>query len=62
MARMPADLADAAHQLAYRLYSIAERKGWADYARDYNGLVVSWGASQQQALTLREHFQQGRLF
>jgi putative DNA methylase len=35
-------LSDAARDLAYRLYSTCERKGWADEARAYNGLVVAW--------------------
>lgn len=61
LARLPADLAAEARQLAYRLYSICERKGWADHARDYNALVVSWGASQEQARGFREEYQQARL-
>lgn len=28
--------------LAYRLYTLCERKGWADDARSYNELVTSW--------------------
>ena len=35
-------LADHAHDLAYRLYSICERKSWAEDARAYNGLVTAW--------------------
>lgn len=35
-------LAGAARDLAYRLYSTCERKGWAEEARVYNGLVVAW--------------------
>jgi len=35
-------LADAARALAYRLYSICERKGWASEAYLYNALVASW--------------------
>ncbi len=35
-------LGDTARDLAYRLYQVAERKGWADEARAYNALVVSW--------------------
>lgn len=35
-------LGDAAHTLAYRLYSICERKGWAQEALAYNSLVVAW--------------------
>jgi putative DNA methylase len=62
LAQMPPDLAADARQLAYRLYAICERKGWAEHARDYNALVISWGASQERAVTIREEYQQGRLF
>jgi len=62
LAKMPSDLAAAARQLAYRLYSICERKGWAEHAREYNALVISWSASQEQARGFREQYQQGRLF
>jgi putative DNA methylase len=34
--------ADIARDLAYRLYTICERKGWTEEARAYNGLVVAW--------------------
>lgn len=34
--------ADVARDLAYRLYSICERKKWAEEARAYNGLVIAW--------------------
>lgn len=36
------DKADTARELAYRLYSLCERKKWAEEARSYNGLVVAW--------------------
>jgi len=36
------DKADTARELAYRLYSLCERKKWAEDARSYNGLVVAW--------------------
>ncbi len=36
------DKADPARDLAYRLYQTCERKGWAEEARAYNGLVVAW--------------------
>jgi putative DNA methylase len=62
LAKMAPDLAAEARQLAYRLYSICERKGWADHARDYNALVISWSASQEQAVRLKEQYQQGTLF
>lgn len=61
LAKMPPDLAAEARQLAYRLYSICERKSWADHARDYNALVISWSASQEQAVKVREQYRQGRL-
>jgi putative DNA methylase len=35
-------LGDTARDLAYRLYQVAERKGWTDEARAYNALVVAW--------------------
>jgi putative DNA methylase len=62
LAKLAPEMAAEARQLAYRLYSICERKGWAEHARDYNALVISWGASQEQAAQFREQYQQGRLF
>lgn len=35
-------LGEAARDLAYRLYTICERKKWADEALAYNGLVIAW--------------------
>ncbi|WP_416208440.1 DUF1156 domain-containing protein, partial [Chloroflexus sp.] len=35
--------AEVARELAYRLYSICERKKWAAEALSYNALVQSWG-------------------
>lgn len=35
-------LAEIAHVLAYRLYTIAERKAWSQEALAYNSLVVAW--------------------
>ncbi len=35
-------LGDVARDLAYRLYTLCERKGWATEASPYNGLVVAW--------------------
>jgi len=33
---------EAVRQLAYRLYTLCERKGWAEDARAYNELITSW--------------------
>lgn len=41
LARMP-DKQEPVRQLAYRLYTLCERKGWAEEARQYNLLVGSW--------------------
>lgn len=48
MARMPA-LAEAMRALAYRLYTLCERKGWAEEARAYNELVNTWSGIEQAA-------------
>ncbi len=36
--------AEAARQLAYRLYTLCERKNWSEDARAYNELITSWPA------------------
>lgn len=41
LARMGA-LGGPARDLAYRLYTLCERKGWAQEALPYNALVVAW--------------------
>lgn len=48
LARMPAR-AEPIRSLAYRLYTLCERKGWADDARAYNELVTAWSAIEQAA-------------
>lgn len=59
MQKMPSDMAAEARQLAYRLYSICERKGWADHARDYNALVISWSGIGEEAARLRDAVARG---
>jgi len=48
LARMPAK-AEPTRALAYRLYTLCERKGWAEEARAYNELVTAWSAMEQAA-------------
>lgn len=48
LARMPAR-AEPIRALAYRLYTLCERKGWAEDARAYNELVTSWSSIEQAA-------------
>ncbi|MCL1861024.1 MAG: DUF1156 domain-containing protein [Proteobacteria bacterium] len=46
LARMPAK-AEPVRALAYRLYTLCERKNWAEEARAYNELVTAWSAIEQ---------------
>jgi putative DNA methylase len=48
LARMP-ERADPMRALAYRLYTLCERKGWAEDARAYNELVTAWQGIEQAA-------------
>lgn len=41
--------AEATRQLAYRLYTLCERAGWAEDARAYNEIVTSWSAIESAA-------------
>lgn len=45
-------MADTARELAYRLYTLCERKGWAEEAGYYNALVIAWPAIRSQEFTL----------
>ncbi len=55
-------LGETARDLAYRLYTICERKGWAQDALGYNMLVVAWprlkemARSQERQKKLRINF------
>ena len=46
LARMPSRT-EALRALAYRLYTLCERKGWAEEARAYNELVTAWSGIEQ---------------
>ena len=45
--------AEQAKALAYRLFTIAERKGWAQEAYAYNALVIAWPEIQSRAAELQ---------
>lgn len=49
LARMPAR-AEPMRALAYRLYTLCERKGWAEEARAYNELVTAWPSIEQASV------------
>ena len=50
--------ADPARELAYRLYTICERKKWAREALGYNSLVQSWPEIERMARELSRETQQ----
>jgi putative DNA methylase len=59
--------AEPARNLAYRLYTTCERRGWTDEARAYNGLVIAWPelerlASEMENSSAGETAQQTGLF
>jgi putative DNA methylase len=54
--------AEAARQLSYRLYTLCERKGWAEDARAYNELITSWTGIESAASVVPIEEPQGNLF
>lgn len=53
--------AEAARQLAYRLYTLCERRGWAEDARAYNEVVTGWSGIESAAAKVAKP-KQGVLF
>lgn len=53
---------EAIRQLAYRLYTLCERRGWADDARAYNDLVTTWTAIESASSEFPEINEQLKLF
>jgi putative DNA methylase len=53
---------EATRQLAYRLYTLCEREGWAEDARAYNELITSWDGIEMAASSAPVEPLQGRLF
>ena len=45
--------AEAAKDLAYRLYTIADRKGWTEEGYAYNALIVAWPDIQSRAAAIK---------
>ena len=60
LARMPERSADV-RRLAFWLYTLCERKGWADDARGYNELVTAWQGIELASLEAGEVHAQGAL-
>jgi len=59
--RLGEELSGAARDLAYRLYTVCERKGWAQEAAAYNLLVLGFGSVLQRKAQLEGEAQQVRL-
>jgi len=53
VAEMFGSNADLAKSLAYRLFTIADRKGWAQEAYAYNSLVIAWPDIQSKVAELK---------
>ncbi len=53
---------ETTRQLAYRLYTLCERQGWAEDARAYNELIASWSSIESAASTASVEPVQGKLF
>jgi putative DNA methylase len=51
---------EQAKALAYRLFQIAERKGWAQEAYAYNSLVIGWPEVQSKAAELQTGQKNGK--
>ena len=60
--RLGGGTSEAARALAYRLYAICDRKGWAQEAVPYNMLVTSWTHIQAAAATSDGEERPGELF
>lgn len=63
LARMP-EAAESVRSLAYTLYTLCERRGFADDARAYNALITSWNQVQmeQMKVSADNGLRQGDLF
>jgi putative DNA methylase len=53
---------EAIRQLAYRLHTLCERKGWSEDARSYNELITSWTGIETAAGAVPAEKTQGSLF
>lgn len=60
LARM-AEKAEPIRALAYRLYTLCERQGWAEDARAYNELVTAWTGIEKAASETGHHTQMSLL-
>ena len=52
LVRRLGEVGEVARDLAYRLYSICERRGWAEDALGFNALVTAWPEIARRAATV----------
>ena len=57
LARRLGGVAEQARDLAYRLYGIADSKGWSEEALGYNSLVASWPEIQKASAAAAQETQ-----
>ena len=62
VAQLGGGRSDESRALAYRLYSICDKKKWHQDAFDYNSLVIAWPEIMKMALAPQVKDKQGRLF
>lgn len=60
LAKMP-EHGESIRQLAYHLYTLCERKKWAEEARAYNELILSWNAIVAASMEAGHSGEQGGL-
>ena len=60
--QLSSDQVENARALAYRLYAICERKGWAQEAIAYNALITSWSHIQEARTSSELRATQTELF
>ncbi|MDI6843861.1 MAG: DUF1156 domain-containing protein [Anaerosomatales bacterium] len=61
LSRVGAGMGETARELAYRLFSICEKKGWSKEALPFNALVVAWPEISRLAASGAGAGSQGRL-
>lgn len=49
------NMADCVRALTYRLFAIAEKKGWTEDALAYNSVIASWNNVQNSAASIKEN-------
>lgn len=62
LARVGAGMGEIARDLAYRLFSVSEKRGWSKEALPFNALVIAWPELVRLAASGPSGSAEGRLF